>query len=270
MPAPWEYAKILQRAKTSAGPNATRDQVLALAAAEGYSPGFKISGGAKVALGAAAAVVAPALLPATNMLNNSLTPGTTPSPMGSGYSGAPRAFTGADTNQMCNLIPDIRLRAACLAATGLFGGGNNGSQPTFSGPAVQGCPAGYHAHPTKGCEIDGPASWLPGDIGRADIIWSPVSGRYGAAYTPILVQRNVHQCPAGHKLGKDGLCYDKLRQGDRLHNPGAKPFLTGGEVRTIRRAKALQKRFNRLRSGRAALFPTASRPAGGGKKRRRK
>ena len=238
--------------------------------------GLHITKGAKIALGVAGAAALPTLLPlAANLVPRagrllpslsdtmmSLQPGTTPGPLTNslawqGESG--NSGWGAATVMGCNLIPQPAIRAACLAFTG--GGGGNGAGPQLA-PAR--CPPGYRDTP-NGCQIEGMGGYLPGDIGRQDFGWQSTLGRYGAGYTPILVQRNARVCPAGSKLGKDGVCYDRIARTNRMHNPGARPFMTGGQVQTIRRAKALQKRGRKLMQ---SLMP-AARKCAPTKKRKR-
>ena len=187
-----------------------------------------------------------------------LTPGTFPAPQpyANPFTGASDPYGGGLTNTACSFISDARLRALCVAAGGvLFPGGGGGGGGTFTGPVT--CPEGYVRQADGSCRIEGVGGFLPGDIGRQDFGWGTINGRYGAGYVPIMVQRSYSACPPGSKLGKDGVCYDRIARTNRMHNPGAKPFLTGGEVNAIRRAKRLQKRFNRLRSGKGALFPSS-------------
>lgn len=183
-----------------------------------------------------------------------LTPGTFPAPV-SPYEEDPY---GTLTNAGCNFITDARLRAACIALgtvfTGGGGGGGGGTQL-----AVPTCPQGYKSDGRGGCQVEGLGPYLPGDIGPQDFGWQGTLGRYGAGYTPILMARNpTRVCPPGAKLGKDGVCYDRIARSNRMHDPGAKPFLTGGQVQTIKRAKALQKRGRRLMS---SLMPAPKRCA---------
>lgn len=194
----------------------------------------------------------------------SLQPGTTP---------GPTTFTGPTTgtgdpygvlvNSGCNLISNPTARAACLALGGLFGGGGGGGGTTsLDASQAQKCPTGWVGE-FPNCYD--PLAIFPG--GSPFQSWSPVNGRYGAGYSPAPVSRMRLVCPAGHKLGKDNVCYDRIRKGDRKHNPGTKPFLTGGEVAAIRRAKRLRRKFVRLSGGKGALFPMAKKC---GPKRRKK
>lgn len=258
MPAPWEYAKILQRAQAAAGPNATKSDILAIAAAEGYKPGLKINTGAKIALGATAAVVAPSLLPFASVptMTNSLQPGSTPGPLTNSVQWASESGNsgwGQLTDMGCQLLPDARLRAACLMFTQRGGNGNGSSGPASFGQA---CPEGYKWDGQR-CRVDDIfGGRLPGDIGLPDFAWQSVNGRYGAGYMPATESRTVRRCPPGAKLGNDGVCYDRIARTRRAHNPGARPFLTGGEVNVLRRAKALNRRKSKL----LGLFPRQPKP----------
>lgn len=165
---------------------------------------------------------------------------------------------GADTPSYCNLITNTYARAACMAAAHYLGGGGGSSQSTGS------CPPGYKPNGQGGCTIEGMGGWLPGDIGRPDVVWTPVNGRYGAGITPMAVQSQRMWCPAGYKLGKDNVCYECLPKSQRKWNPGTKPMLTGGDLNAIRRAKRLQKRVKSM----AKLFPSSPRPAAPRRKRK--
>lgn len=174
---------------------------------------------------------------------NSLTPGTFPGP-GPYTSGLD---TGALTNTACSFITDARLRALCVTAGGLLGGGGGGGgggSGGFVDPAP--CPPGYNRQSDGSCRVQGMGGFLPGDVGKQDFGWGTVNGRYGAGYVPIVVQRNYSACPPGSKLGKDGICYDRIARTNRKHDPGARPFMTGGEVNVLRRAARLQKRGQKL------------------------
>jgi hypothetical protein len=214
--------------------------------------GVKIHGAARVALGAAAAVALPALLPATLLphgqrMMSSLTPGTSPGPVTNDIAWAHESGNsgwGAATVMGCNLIPNPAIKAACMAFVGRGGSGGSGN----SGSLVpQQCPTGYQQTAT-GCQQTGISRFLPGDIGAPDMVWSTVMGRYGAGYIPMEVQRVHRACPAGSKLGKDGLCYDRISRTNRMHNPGARPLFTGGDMNTLRRARMIQKRGRKAMS----------------------
>lgn len=147
---------------------------------------------------------------------------------------------GGLANQGCDLLPTQILRDICKGVVTSATGGN-GTTAT-----AQPCPKGYHRGANGGCVIDGPGSYLPGDVGKPDYVWTPQYGRYGAGVTPVLVQMNRRACPAGMVVGKDGLCYDHLARTNRLHNPGAKPMLTGGDMNALRTAHRLQKQIGKI------------------------
>lgn len=154
---------------------------------------------------------------------------------------------------LCDLFP-----TACAAVTSAVGGaigtvignaanGGGQQQQTVPGGTTQGgCPKGYHPGANGECVIDGLGSYIPGDVGKPDVIWTAVNGRYGAGRTPVLVQAARRYCPAGWVLGKDGVCYDRLPGTARQHNPGHKPFLTGGEMNALRTAGRLRKKGKKL------------------------
>lgn len=187
-----------------------------------------------------------------------LQPGSGPSPLPGNQT------YGPTSTSYCSLISDVRLRAACEAASMIFGGGSPGS----GGLQGSTCPTGYHRGANGECVIDGPGSWLPGDVGRPDVIWSAVNGRYGAGLTPVMVQRHTLQCPAGFKLGKDNVCYESLSKKERKWNPGTKPFMTGGDLNAVARVKRLKTRGRKMASVLGLNSPSRRSCAPG--KRRRK
>jgi len=260
---------LMERAVAMRRAGSSNEEARAFLHSQGMTGGIKVSGAAKVALGVAGAALLPAVLPAaliptaTRMLNpnnKSLTPGTTPGAFtndvnwSSGPGGGNSGW-GAATTMGCNLIPNAAARAACLAFVGHGGSGNNGGGGGLVAQDV--CPTGYHWNGQR-CQIDGVGGWIPGDVGNQDFGWDAVNGRYGAGYVPIVMQRQYSRCPPGSKLGKDGLCYDRIARTNRMHNPGAKPLFTGGDMNTLRRARAITRR------GRKALakhMPAAKRCA---------
>lgn len=188
----------------------------------------------------------------------SLTPGTTPGPGPFAQPGGMATDPyGMLTTTGCNFITNPTARLACQAAAALLrpgGGGGNGGGAGGGNLVPQPCPTGHVLAQDGTCMRTGLSRILPGDIGLSDEAWIPVAGRYGAGYTPAQVERVRLECPAGYVLGKDEICYDRLRKGDRKHNPGTKPFLSGGEVAAIRRANRLRKKFGRLTMGKNPLF----------------
>lgn len=173
---------------------------------------------------------------------NSLQPGAPPAAVLPG-----QGEYSSNTPDYCNLITNVYARAACVAARGMFGGGGGGG-----GTAVQ-CPPGYRPNGSGGCTIEGMGSYLPGDIGRPDVVWTPVNGRYGAGVSPFKVQSERLWCPPGYKLGKDDTCYECLGKTQRKWNPGTKPLFTGGDMNALRRAQRLKKKLRTAQK----LFPAA-------------
>lgn len=80
---------------------------------------------------------------------------------------------------------------------------------------------------------------------QMDIYGNAVMGRYGPALVPAVIAQPVRKCPPGMILGKDGNCYDQLANKERMWPKGARPVLTGGEVKTLRKAKSLTKKVQR-------------------------
>lgn len=171
-----------------------------------------------------------------------LTGGTPSTPWNAGGGGAGPA-TGGPVGALCDFLPSPA-KELCKAGVSFIPqqGGGTSTQTT------QNCPAGYTRNAAGQCVTTGVGRYLPGDIGAPDVVWTAINGAYGAGVTPVLVQRNVRACPAGHVLGKDGVCYRRLARTNRAHNPGAKPLLTGGDMNAIRRTKRLKKRWSRVAS----------------------
>ena len=92
-----------------------------------------------------------------------------------------------------------------------------------------------------------------GDTGFEDGFGEAVIGGFGR---PALVPRvvgtierrdgsvgQILRCPPGAVLAIDNLCYTKGTKGlaaNRKWPPGTRPFLTGGEVKCLRRADTLR------------------------------
>lgn len=203
----------------------------------------------------------------TPVFRNGLTPGTTPAPVQPNFAGGGDPYSTL-ANAGCNLITNAALRAACIAASGLLlpGGGGGGGSPmvpiTPSNGALS-CPAGMKWDGTQ-CVTTGIGRFLPGDIGDPDYAWQAMNGRYGAGVMPYEETRSVARCPTGYVLGKDGVCYDHLRKGDRMWNPGTKPMFTGGDMAALRRAKRLKARLKSV----TKLFPQPKAVRGFKRKKR--
>jgi hypothetical protein len=202
--------------------------------------GLRISTGGRVALAATGVALGGAAGGAYlgRVGLGSLQPGTTPAPVLPGM-----GTTGPTTPDFCSLITDVRLRAACVAAAGLFGGGGSGGG---GGLVSNQCPPGYVRDANGGCRISGMGSYLPGDIGAPDFVWTPVNGRYGAGVQPFAVDQPRLKCPPGYKLGKDEVCYECLAKTERKWNPGTKPFMTGGDLNAVARVRRLKKRGRKM------------------------
>jgi hypothetical protein len=138
---------------------------------------------------------------------------------------------------------------AAAAARGLTGSGSEpptGDQPVpgmgFGGGG--GCPAGSFRLPTGQCVDIQPG----GDVSGGGVFLTTgeaVNGRYGAGIVPQQQGRMMLHCPPGHVLGKDDVCYSRLRASDRKWPPGKKPLLTGGDLNAIARASRVAKKFKR-------------------------
>jgi len=91
-----------------------------------------------------------------------------------------------------------------------------------------------------GCVFPG----SPGDISTNGAVSGvAVMGRYGAAESPATRTAVRRKCPRGTVLGKDNLCYDGLRRGERKWPPGRKPLLTGGDLNAISKASRAASRI---------------------------
>lgn len=127
------------------------------------------------------------------------------------------------------------------------GGGAQPQRLVASAP----CATGYHKDAQGKCVRSGVIGmgqrvFPGGQTGtQADIYGEAVLGRYGAALVPAEEAVLVRRCPPGSVLGRDNLCYDHLPKSDRKWRPGTKPLLTGGDMRTLRRARSLENRLKR-------------------------
>jgi hypothetical protein len=134
---------------------------------------------------------------------------------------------------------------------GVNGGGQGGARP--------GCPPGTTLNRSGQCQRAGAVAavqaFVPGgQTGTiADDFGEAVIGAFGI---PALVPKQVGtierkdgsigpilRCPTGAVLATDNLCYTKGTRGlaqNRKWRPGTRPFLTGGDVRCLRRANSLR------------------------------
>jgi len=69
-----------------------------------------------------------------------------------------------------------------------------------------------------------------------------IMGQWGAALEPAVFSQTRRACIRGMVLGTDGLCYNKpFANNKRMWPRGTKPFLSGGDVKCIRRANTLRR-----------------------------
>lgn len=80
-----------------------------------------------------------------------------------------------------------------------------------------------------------------------------VMGRFGPAEVPVSRMTETRVCDRGMKLGKDGLCYAKLTNKERLYPRGRRPLLTGGDMRSISRARSAGIRMANAKSDLVAI-----------------
>jgi len=181
-------------------------------------------------------------------------------------------FSGLDAGDIgtfaatgCNLITQPALKALCLAGVGLL--------PGYVADATSGYISGSTGSPTgcpEGSVVDSEGKCVTAGIGGAvqrglpfgktgtlaDYSGEVRMGLYGPALVPVQVgtvarrdgtQGPILRCLYGMVLGRDSLCYNKGTRGlQRKNPPGTRPFLTGGEVRVLSRARGLEKRAKKL------------------------
>lgn len=153
------------------------------------------------------------------------------------------------------------------ALTGLLGsGGNNDPRSGSTGSTGQtfvSCPTGYVQDPSTGqCLKTGVSGVLErtipgGNTGTlSDVYGQAMMGRYGAALVPAQRASMTFKCPPGTVLGDDNLCYNKrdLRRDERKWRPAAKPLLSAGDAKVLRRAHAVERRLQEV-SGRFLAAP---------------
>jgi hypothetical protein len=147
-------------------------------------------------------------------------------------------------------IPGVS--AAVDVAQAVFGG-KKGATPVA--PAMAFCPTGFRMNPSTGrCEKVGVVGaierFVPGGATGTlpavrDDFGPAVVGQWGVpALEPATVTAVRRRCPKGAVLGDDDLCYQKgsIPRKNRKWPPPARPLLTGGETKIIRKAKALEGR----------------------------
>ena len=81
----------------------------------------------------------------------------------------------------------------------------------------------------------------------SDVYGQAVMGAFGRpALQPYVYSQPVRRCPPGLVLGKDGLCYDKIANKDRMWPRGPRPFMTGSDMKALRKAASLKQRVKKL------------------------
>jgi len=132
----------------------------------------------------------------------------------------------------CNLLPPGALRNACLAASGFFTGGGGGL------PALPELPGGGGTV-ANGTEVGPVAQGLA--VPTTVAVQKMQCPRFGNGKIGVLWMSNltgqVFCLPRGASGGPFGL--------SRLHPPGTKPLLTGGEVKCLNKSAALIKRLRK-------------------------
>lgn len=196
---------------------------------------------------------------------------------------------------MCVPKPDCKVRDPadpCVAYPRIpgIGGGNGGNGGIIGGPGAPGitdpgyggagagpCPTGYFWDGT-GCAKEGFVGTvqrgLPGGA-SGYLEWTPTSTPFGAGYVPVSTSQTRLLCPPGYVLfgNKNGMspgqevCMPKGGAPRSLRKwvPGARPLLTGGEMKTLRRAKTLENKVKR--AWKAAGSPGKPRPCSTRRKR---
>jgi len=133
----------------------------------------------------------------------------------------------------------------------ITGGGTAG--PTMQPP--QSCPTGYVLR-NGVCERVGVVGAvqriLPGGqtgvVPAGAQIGQAVMGQYGPALVPTELARSISKCIRGMVLGSDGLCYNKrdISNKERLWPRGTRPLLSGGDRKTLRKARSIENQLGRL------------------------
>jgi len=159
----------------------------------------------------------------------------------------------ADCKQRQPSDPCVSYPAGGSKVIGTIGPGATGlTDPGYTGGSTGPCPSGYQWD-GKQCIATGISGTvqriLPGgQTGTgSDVYGMAVMGSFGRpALQPYVAQQVVRRCPPGTVLGKDGLCYDKIANGDRMWPRGPRPLMTGGDMKVLRKAEALKKKVKRL------------------------
>lgn len=132
------------------------------------------------------------------------------------------------------------------------------TDPGFTGgtPLVDAspCPTGYTWNGSQ-CVKSGVAGaverFLPGGATGTgmDVYGQAVVGAWGKpALQPYVASVPVRRCPRGTVLGKDGLCYDKIANKDRMWPRPPRPAFTGSDMKALRKAESLKKKAKDIAS----------------------
>lgn len=141
----------------------------------------------------------------------------------------------------------------------LFGGGGSGGTgggetTTSPGTTVTGygltgpCPTGYELRNGR-CEKVGVVGTIQRILPGGETGYLPATGGGimpgGVAPSQLSTTRSV--CPRGMVLGFDGWCYHKaaISNKQRKYPRGRRPLLTGGEMKTLTRARSLENKVKR-------------------------
>lgn len=139
----------------------------------------------------------------------------------------------------CGLLPEGRIRDACLGLTSGNGAGNG------AGFAPDACPSGTFQVGTKCVDL----SAIPpgGDPFTFAAGGEVVQGGFGLpAQTPLIEERIRRKCMRGMVLGVDDLCYPKAvlgaRSSFRKWKRPVRPPITRRDTVAIRRAASAKQR----------------------------
>jgi len=181
--------------------------------------------------------------------------------------GPPGIRGGSGFLDLCRFLDEGPIKAACEAAGGLFGNGT-GSAPNggFTNQPV--C-----IWPARIDPISGECKLFLGEQEGADP-GRPVVGGFGLpAMVPQVVgsitKRDgttgpILRCMRGMVLGIDSLCYPKAvmprRSKFRKWRGAARPAVSAGDVKAIRRAAAAKERVLNLAKD-VGLFASKTKPA---------
>lgn len=90
-------------------------------------------------------------------------------------------------------------------------------------------------------------------LGQGTAVGMPIAGLYGAGFVPGSEIRDIAVCPSGFVLGTDGICYDHLRNRQRMYPRGRRPLLTGGDLNAITKSRSAATKLKNARADLTAL-----------------